>query len=1194
MENPSKPKQVRDKVYGFTLVITLSLLLLIAIVAVAFLSLSSTTLRHSSRDHARKQAQANARLALMLAIGELQKHGGADTRITASADILNPTHPPLTGVWRSWEGTNHLTTGALTGRPIAPDYTVKQRNQSDNGRFVSWLVSRNQFNAGINDAPNLAQPAPSASTIPLLSSGSLAASDDRQIHVVPVSVNRSGAMAWWVSGENQKAHLPRPHRPLTDSRAEWADLARTHGVADPQGFELDLLLENSALAQKTWTRNSSDLLLGEAFTARPSQSFHDLSVTSVGLLTNTATGGWRKDFSLLTENWDAQPTSGLEFFRLSPTQHLQYTRPASDFDPRPPHSMLYHWADYRTSTLREFWARRGPVASWARIKNYATLYKKMSATSDRVPNINHQSWQDIGADTTQPNATLTFHDIRLMPQMARVQMIASHYATATGAAAGRLKPAVLYTPVVTVWNPYNTRLTLNGRLIISPAYTWPLALNHKLSGVALADEFWAVQGGSSLSEYQLRSLGIRANSPASNEIQDYLLRINQNPNQAILDPLVLEPGETRVFSPAAGSLQNVTSIRNPTINLFPGVRTGVGVFYTLDRRLSGSGSIAPFDPNVVSLPPATTIEADAKFDVPSRNSGGRHVCGSAYQWFVDSAGSGRSHSWFQVFYIRTDADTIYPPMLGLASTTLAECSVRPVPFLSMTLGSRIANHRAIATKGLVQADPVVDFFSSNGEPRFTDVYPGNDTLINTPWDFSVVEHASAADDMLPNVDNTTNSSYIVTGVRKADGVSRIVAADLPLRPLASIAELTHMQIRALNPTPPYSGNVVANSDASPLIPRNSVVNPANTRANSRANEQQDDSYCANHVLFDDWFFSTIAPKPADFGSSGGNDLRETYLDFISGRSHVINRAYRPIQEDRPLDDAEAVAKFTANVSPADSWKTIASRLEVEGMFNVNSTSVAAWRALLGHARNQKIPYTQVSGAISLSPEQDYAISRGGIAGDRAAGQPPQIAGEYADTTEFTGYRVFTDRMLDQLAENIVAQVRARGPFLSLSEFVNRQLSNDNNLALAGAIQTALNQLSTHASLNPLQTIQNESVASLADPPGPEGYVFREAAVGHNTYGLPGWTRQADILRPLAPILSARDDTFTIRAYGDSKSENGIILAQAWCEATVRRTRDFVSSADSPEITSQPTQSINQVFGRRFVVCSFRWLHPGEV
>jgi hypothetical protein len=74
-------------------------------------------------------------LMAIIAIGELQKHAGTDTRITVPADILNPDHPPLTDVWRSWEATNHELSGNFTGRPLAPDYASKDR------RFISWLVS---------------------------------------------------------------------------------------------------------------------------------------------------------------------------------------------------------------------------------------------------------------------------------------------------------------------------------------------------------------------------------------------------------------------------------------------------------------------------------------------------------------------------------------------------------------------------------------------------------------------------------------------------------------------------------------------------------------------------------------------------------------------------------------------------------------------------------------------------------------------------------------------------------------------------------------------------------------------------------------------------------------------------------------------------------------------------------------------
>ncbi|MFN5739247.1 MAG: hypothetical protein ACK47H_11770, partial [Akkermansiaceae bacterium] len=103
----------------------------------------------------------------------------------------------------------------------------------------------------------------------------------------------------------------------------------------------------------------------------------------------------------------------------------------------------------------------------------------------------------------------------------------------------------------------------------------------------------------------------------------------------------------------------------------------------------------------------------------------------------------------------------------------------------------------------------------------------------------------------------------------------------------------------------------------------------------------------------------------------------------------------------------------------------------------------------------------------------------------------------------------------------------------------------------------------------------------------------EASEGKSAYGLPGWPRQADILRPLAPILSARDDTFTIRAYGDARGANGKIIARATCEAIVRRGREFVSSENESD-TFIGLSDTNERFGRRYHIISFRWLNADEI
>ena len=104
---------------GFALVVTLSLMILLTVIAVGLLSLSTISLRASGASADVAVARSNARMALMLALGDLQKHAGLDTRVTARADILDEKNPPVVGVWTSWEGSDHDD----SGRPISPgDY----------------------------------------------------------------------------------------------------------------------------------------------------------------------------------------------------------------------------------------------------------------------------------------------------------------------------------------------------------------------------------------------------------------------------------------------------------------------------------------------------------------------------------------------------------------------------------------------------------------------------------------------------------------------------------------------------------------------------------------------------------------------------------------------------------------------------------------------------------------------------------------------------------------------------------------------------------------------------------------------------------------------------------------------------------------------------------------------------------------
>ena len=59
---------------------------------------------------------------------------------------------------------------------------------------------------------------------------------------------------------------------------------------------------------------------------------------------------------------------------------------------------------------------------------------------------------------------------------------------------------------------------------------------------------------------------------------------------------------------------------------------------------------------------------------------------------------------------------------------------------------------------------------------------------------------------------------------------------------------------------------------------------------------------------------------------------------------------------------------------------------------------------------------------------------------------------------YQGYRKLSDAELTSLSEAMVQEVKSRGPFLSMSDFVNRRL-NDTDLEhqQRGALQAALDQ-----------------------------------------------------------------------------------------------------------------------------------------
>src|SRR5690606_16915852 len=172
------------------------------------------------------------------------------------------------------------------------------------------------------------------------------------------------------------------------------------------------------------------------------------------------------------------------------------------------------------------------------------------------------------------------------------------------------------------------------------------------------------------------------------------------------------------------------------------------------------------------------------------------------------------------------------------------------------------------------------------------------------------------------------------------------------------------------------------------------------------------------------------------------------------------------------------------------------------------------------------------------------------------------------------------------AENIVEEIRARGPFLSMSDFVNRRLSGGGDTTTKGALQAAIDKSGINQTM-----LSNAFPVTPADV-GNYGWRNPDAVDGSTGASAPGEITQGDILTAIGSFVTVRSDTFKIRAYGDSRDADGNVLARAWCEATVQRLPEYVDQNDAPELA--PNSDANRKFGRRIAVVAFRWLGQDDV
>jgi hypothetical protein len=348
----------------------------------------------------------------------------------------------------------------------------------------------------------------------------------------------------------------------------------------------------------------------------------------------------------------------------------------------------------------------------------------------------------------------------------------------------------------------------------------------------------------------------------------------------------------------------------------------------------------------------------------------------------------------------------------------------------------------------------------------------------------------------------------------------------------------------------------------------------------------DNSYLANQALFDRYFFSTVPPKSPSRScaqwveidnKNKGTRLEDTSTPFLNSRMVP----YRKNGVAPLMDDLRDMDKAAAN-------------LLLLGAFNINSTSVNAWVALLSSLSGNDLSLWNAS-------ERRFET----LKADDLKNPIPRFwsaTGNALLNEPWCGVRALDKDKTSELAKRIVIEVKTRGPFLSMADFLNRRLGNTPSaLTRAGALQAAIDNTSPDINADVKSGYPDVDVSYLngktflrpSVTPDPLSMKDAKGNSWKTTVGMPGYLMQQDLVQAFSPVMAARSDTFVIRTYGEKTDPlTGNKVATAYCEAVVQRLPDYVDPSDSAEAT--PSKQTNIDFGRRFKIVSFRWLTTNDL
>lgn len=1146
MRMPGFRIKPRQQTRGFALVVTLSLMILLTVIAVGLLTLSSISLRSSSQGAAMETARANARLALMLAIGELQKSAGPDQRITAPANLVKPTHPEgLAGVWKSWKPTPSGVSNQ--------DYI----DAKTGGNFLGYLMS-NPNPAAVLDPQQLPAASTLGSTL-LVSTGSLGSNlVNREISapLVPIkggmggASNTIGSFAWTILDEGVKSRIdllpPENATGVGDTITQAGSPARNRFIKvdglefldEPAASLRDSLPKLVSLDEAEIKASTKDAV---------PRYYNDFTVCSSSVQADVANGGLKTDLSVLFDGDYETSTLPSDY-----TGRYLYSNTTTPFE------------DATSDSQWEFYA------------NYARLYRRIASNDNpkdgikaTLPVVTNPSSYLKGISDATLNKTRYEPDMSkvkkpvLMPTVARVDTV---FSLVSGLYGNKYALIMMYLPVITLHNPYNVPLRCTNLQVefSDIPIGFEFLVNNQsctTSGLIPLNEMYYVNAGGKKTFNM--TLSTRLDSATE---------------------VLMKPGETKIFGtpfPKDSSSGN-SDWRNDmtgSARMIPGLPTGPndGVGFGIDwlvprdrsaahrsRSWDGIIRLDPTDNIQVRYGPIIPATANKTFSITVRLN---NVDAAKTQFFYADQASlkkvleeGTSPRFpetrsFPAIFPAPGAAPINALSIYEASGTRFCDYVKARPFAIFSVGAKttvesFTKSRPVVDTGVAFQMATCDFINSKSQG-------------SNPLEFAFVPVQNGGV-VIESGGLNSEQGFLFGGNGSLNGVKSATLYEIPMAPLQSIAQLRHANGGSIGSVP-YVTYTVGESRAHPAIPSDAAFFKVDA-----SRTVLDHSWLANDRLWDGYWFSTLSTLQGTAYTGASSMTQKTLADqFFEGTKSLPNMrniAYLPPGKSAALASTEALT-----VGGGKSAAHIMSK----GGFNVNSTSVPAWIAVLSGLSESDIPLA--AGSNEKSTGAPFLRVR-----------RPAVASSTLTAKEklWNGYRTLAPDEIKKLAEEIVAEVRTRGPFLSMSEFVNRRLGSAGDLSNKGAIQAALDRSNVNANM-----AANAREITPADVAG-YGWKNDAAVTGNTGAGAPGEISQGDVLSAIGSFVSVRSDTFRIRSYGDARDATGKIT-RAYCEAVVQRIPEYLDSAE-PADAKPPTLPPNVLFGRQFKIVSFRWLTPTEI